>query len=64
MFILVFLIVIVLLIAIPVYIGINNNKKYKEQLKQNSALAIESKAIHLSGLFVNLEGGVVIVRLF
>lgn len=44
------LVVIALAFAIPIYIGISNNKKYNQELEQNNALAIENKAIHLSGL--------------
>lgn len=39
-----------LIIGLPIYFVVRNNQKYREQLEQNSALAIENKAIHLSGL--------------
>lgn len=44
------IIAFMLIIGLPIYFVVRNNQKYREQLEQNSALAIENKAIHLSGL--------------
>lgn len=45
-------IVLVLLaaICIPICLSMRNKKIYNEQLEQNNALAMENKAVHLSGL--------------